>query len=70
MSNQDYPKTMQFLRERANPETGRSMLCIVAAKSKVDESKLLDIVAGVDQLEDLTALALKTQVDEWSAADG
>lgn len=48
MSNDKLPyaEIRHYLKEQAN--TGRGMLCVVAAEAKVAEGDLHDIVAGED----------------------
>lgn len=75
MSKQDRPFSdlVKFLTQQANPESGRSGLCVVAAKAKVPEGELRDIVAGKSEISESLALALSAVVepmdDEWQVDD-
>lgn len=74
MSTQ-YPNLLAYLKEQATMETGRSVGCldIVAARAKVPESELRDIVAGKIEMSDSIAYALSLVTepmdDQWEVDD-
>lgn len=61
MSDDRYPEIRRYLEVQAN--TSRGMLCVVAARTRLPEGDLHDIVAGED-ISDEIAKALRPLVEE------
>jgi hypothetical protein len=68
----DYSNLVAYLKREAEAETarGKGLLCIVAARAKVSEGELRDIVEGrvemSDEIANALALVVEPQDDQWA----
>lgn len=68
----DYSNILAYLKQEAEAETprGKGLLCVVAAKAKVSEGELWDIVEGRAEITEEIALRISLIVeptdDQWS----
>lgn len=64
MPDAKYDNIRQYLEREANASTarGKNLLCVVAARAKVSEGELQDIVDGAEITDEMAAaLALVTE---------
>lgn len=69
-----YANLRKYLEQEANAETarGKNLLCVVAARAKVSEGELQEIVDGgeiSDEIANALALVTEPMDDQWEVDD-